>query len=86
MNEIFWLDDDLPGTTVSFCSNEGIVAGLSTADVWPLPGVRALTQESQKGRPVVTRPKTCPNPMIDGRQDWLDGLADSARKARGARQ
>lgn len=86
MNEIFWPEDNLPGTTDNFCSNEVIVAGLSTSDVWPLPGVRALTQESQKGKPAATRAKTRPNPLIVGRQVWLDGLVDAARKAQGARQ
>ncbi|MCP3710928.1 SRPBCC domain-containing protein [Paraburkholderia sp. CNPSo 3274] len=173
MNEILWPDDYLPGTTDNFCSNEVIVAGLSTDDVWPLlynatvwpsyysnsadvgfhdgPGpelsagarfyfktfgfpvqakvteyvppaagqparvawhgwaegdeqsrldvihawliedlsggrVRVLTQESQKGKPAVELAKTRPNPMINGHQDWLDGLIDAARKAKGARQ
>lgn len=36
MNEIFWPDGYLPGTTDNFASNEAIVAGLSAADVWPL--------------------------------------------------
>ncbi|MEM5310557.1 SRPBCC domain-containing protein [Paraburkholderia sp. JHI869] len=173
MNEIFWPEDYLPGTTDNFCSNEVIVAGLSTADVWPLLNkatvwpsyysnsadvgfhdgqgpelsdgarfqfktfgfpvqakvteyvppaagqparvawhgwadgdeqtrldvihawliedlsggrVRVLTQESQKGKPAVELAKTRPNPMINGHQDWLDGLIDAARKAKGARQ
>ncbi|MEM5446604.1 SRPBCC domain-containing protein [Paraburkholderia guartelaensis] len=172
MNEIFWPEDYLPGTTDNFCSNEVIVAGLSTADVWPLLNnatvwpsyysnsayvgfhdglgpelsagarfqfktfgfpvqakvtehvppaagqparvawhgwaegdaqtrldvihawliedlsggrVRVLMQESQKGKPAVTLAKTRPNPMINGHQDWLDGLVDAARKAKGAR-
>lgn len=177
MNEILWPEDYLPGTTDNFASNEVIVAGLSTADIWPtlnnatvwpsydnnasdirfydgkgpelsagarfhfatfgfpveaevtgyvppaarqparvawhgwaegdaeanvekrldmihawlvedLSGgrVRVLTQESQKGEPAVELAKTRPNPMINGHQDWLDGLVDAARKARGARQ
>ena len=173
MNEIFWPEDYLPGTTDNFCSNEVIVAGLSTADVWPLLNdasvwpsyysnsadvgfhdgkgpelsagarfhfstfgfpvqakvteyvppaagqparvawhgwaegdaetrldvihawliedlsggrVRVLTQESQKGKPAVALAKTRPNPMINGHQDWLDGLVGAARKAKGERQ
>jgi hypothetical protein len=46
--------------------------------------VRVLTQESQIGKPAQQLAKTRPNPMINGHQDWLDGLVDSARK--GARQ
>jgi len=173
MNEIFWPEDYLPGTTDNFVSNEVIVAGLSTADIWPLLNdatawptyydnasdirfhdgkgpelnadarfrfatfgfpveakvteyvppaasqparvawhgwaegdaqtrldvihawliedlsggrVRVLTQESQKGQPAVELARTRPNPMINGHQDWLDGLVAAARKARGARQ
>lgn len=168
MNAIIWPDGYLPGTTENFVSNEVIVAGLSTADIWPLlsnapvwptyyansanvrfydnkgpeladgvrfyfetfgfpieaqcneyvppangqPGrlawhgwdgegdtrldvhhawlieglcggrVRILTQEVQKGKPAADLAKTRPNPMINGHQDWLDGLVDAARKAR----
>src|ERR1700739_1586153 len=34
MNEIFWPQDFTPGFTDNFVSNEVIVAGLSTTDVW----------------------------------------------------
>jgi hypothetical protein len=46
-----------------------------------LPGgrVRVLTQETQKGAPAVELAKTRPNPMINGHQEWLDGLIESAR-------
>jgi len=49
-----------------------------------LPGgrVRILTQETQKGRPAEELAKTKPNPMINGHQDWLDGLVSAARKVR----
>lgn len=49
-----------------------------------LPGdrVRVLTQETQKGEPARALAKARPNPMINGHQDWLDGLIDAARKAR----
>ncbi|WP_343673522.1 hypothetical protein [Paraburkholderia heleia] len=87
MNEIFWPEDDLPGTADCCCSNEVTVAGLSMADVWPLPGGRALTQVSQKGKPAVTLVKTRPNPVFNGHRDWLDGrLVDTVHKAQGARQ
>ena len=45
--------------------------------------VRVLTQETQKGKPAEELAKTKPNPMINGHQDWLDGLVDAARVARG---
>lgn len=41
--------------------------------------VRILTQESQIGRPAVELAKTRPNPMINGHQDWLEGLAQAAK-------
>ena len=41
--------------------------------------VRILTQESQIGKPAQDMAKTKPNPMINGHQDWLDGLIESAR-------
>jgi hypothetical protein len=170
LNEIFWPEDYLPGTTDNYVSNEVIVAGLGVADVWPLLAtpaiwptyyanssdvsfhdgkgpilaqgdrfffrtfgfpveslvtecvapsagaparlawhgwdgelgtdsrldvihawlledlsggrVRILTQESQKGKPARTLAKTQPNPMINGHQQWLDGLVEAARKAK----
>lgn len=45
--------------------------------------VRILTQESQKGVPAQQLAATIPNPMINGHQEWIDGLATAARKARG---
>ena len=39
--------------------------------------VRILTQESQIGKPAEKLAKTKPNPMINGHQDWLDGLVDA---------
>ncbi|WPP01662.1 SRPBCC domain-containing protein [Pseudomonas sp. HR96] len=46
-----------------------------------LPGgrVRILTQETQKGRPAQELARTRPNPMLNGHQDWLDGLVQAAR-------
>ncbi|WFU06635.1 SRPBCC domain-containing protein (plasmid) [Rhizobium sp. CB3171] len=43
--------------------------------------VRVLTQETQKGKPAEDLAKTKPNPMINGHQDWLDGLIAAARTA-----
>lgn len=47
-----------------------------------LPGgrVRILTQESQIGKPAVALANTKPNPMINGHQDWLDGLVKAAKE------
>ncbi|CAM3712959.1 hypothetical protein CCOS865_02727 [Pseudomonas reidholzensis] len=46
-----------------------------------LPGgrVRILTQETQKGKPAEALAKQKPNPMINGHQEWLDGLVDAAQ-------
>lgn len=43
--------------------------------------VRILTQETQKGKPAADLAKAKPNPMINGHQDWLDGLVGAVRKA-----
>lgn len=167
MNSIVWPKGYLPGETDNFCSNEVIVKGLKTANVWPflanayvwssyyanssdvklpegaeqlqadmvfffktfgfpvdaqvvefvapqvgepariawhgwagdegsaerldvhhawliedLEGgrVRILTQETQNGQPAKELAQTKPNPMINGHQDWLDGLVDAARQ------
>lgn len=44
--------------------------------------VRVLTQETQKGKPAEALSVAKPNPMINGHQDWLDGLLSAARKGR----
>lgn len=44
--------------------------------------VRILTQETQKGQPAAVLHAAKPNPMINGHQDWLDGLVAAARAAR----
>ncbi|WP_205997824.1 SRPBCC domain-containing protein [Paraburkholderia sp. Ac-20347] len=44
--------------------------------------VRILTQETQKGKPAVELANARPNPMINGHQEWLDGLVSAARKAK----
>ena len=48
-----------------------------------LPGgrVRILTQESQRGGPAREMASAVPNPMINGHQEWITGLADAARQA-----
>ena len=45
--------------------------------------VRVLTQESQIGKPAQQLAQTKPNPMINGHQDWLDGLISAAKAAKG---
>lgn len=42
--------------------------------------VRISTQESQIGKPAVDLAKASPSPMLDGHQDWLNGLRDYALK------
>jgi len=49
----------------------------------PRGRVRILTQETQKGKPALALAKAQPNPMINGHQDWLNGLVEAARRARG---
>jgi hypothetical protein len=43
--------------------------------------VRILTQETQKGKPAQALADSKPNPMINGHQDWLDGLVSAVREA-----
>lgn len=45
----------------------------------PQGRVRILTQETQNGKPAQDLAKAKPNPMINGHQDWLDGLVGAAR-------
>ena len=47
--------------------------------------VRILTQESQRGGGARKLHETHPNPMINGHQDWIDGLIKAASAARKAR-
>lgn len=44
--------------------------------------VRILTQETQKGAPAIELARTKPNPMINGHQEWIEGLAHAAVKAK----
>ncbi len=40
--------------------------------------VRILTQETQNGAPAKELARTVPNPMINGHQQWLDGMVSAA--------
>ncbi|MBR0824427.1 SRPBCC domain-containing protein [Bradyrhizobium manausense] len=169
MSDIVWPEGYVPGFTDNYCSNEVIVTGLTTAELWPLLNtatlwptyyansadvefdngkgprlslgtrfrfktfgfpveaqvveyvapvlgqparvawhgwaegdaetrldvhhawliedlsggrVRILTQETQVGKPARDLAAAKPNPMINGHQDWLDGMVAAARKAR----
>lgn len=168
MSDIIWPEGYVPGFTDNYCSNEVIVAGLATKDIWPfltiparwpdyyknsadiqiydgkgpelengvrfffrtfgfpvyaqvvehvapvkgqparvawhgwagegasrldvhhawliedLSGerVRILTQETQNGAPARELARAVPNPMINGHQEWLDGLVAAARAAK----
>jgi hypothetical protein len=42
--------------------------------------VRVLTQETQIGEPAAALAKQTPNPMLNGHQEWLNGLRDIAMK------
>ena len=41
--------------------------------------VRILTQETQVGEPAKELHIAKPNPMLNGHQDWLDGLVSAAK-------
>ena len=41
--------------------------------------VRILTQETQNGEPAKELAKAKLNPMINGHQEWLDGMVAAAR-------
>jgi hypothetical protein len=45
--------------------------------------VRILTQESQIGKPAAQLAGTKPNRMLNGHQDWLDGLVEFTRTGKG---
>jgi hypothetical protein len=50
------------------------------AEVGGVKRVRILTQESQIGQPAAQLAVMKPNPMLNGHQDWLDGLVSAARR------
>jgi len=47
--------------------------------------VRILTQEAQNGQPARELASAKPNPMINGHQDWLEGLVAAARAKKAGR-
>lgn len=62
-----------------WAGEEGTDERLDVIHAWliealPFGRVRLLTQESQKGKPAQELAKTVPNPMINGHQEWLDGI------------
>lgn len=66
---------------------DGTVGRLDVHHAWlieDLSGgrVRILTQETQNGTPARDLAKAVPNPMINGHQEWLDGLISAARAAK----
>ncbi|KAF2669890.1 hypothetical protein BT63DRAFT_423870 [Microthyrium microscopicum] len=44
--------------------------------------VRILTQESQIGKQAADMAKKRPNPMLNGHQEWLDGLVETGKKSK----
>lgn len=44
--------------------------------------VRILTQETQNGSAAKKMAIAVPNPMVNGHQEWLDGLVAAARSSR----
>lgn len=72
-----------------WAEEEGTEGRLDVHHAWLLEELsggrlRILTQETQKGKPAADMAKANPNPMINGHQDWLNGLVDAARKAKAA--
>ncbi|KAI0403070.1 hypothetical protein F4802DRAFT_599406 [Xylaria palmicola] len=60
-------------------------AALDIYHAWVVEGVawgavRILTQESQIGKPAARLAATRPNRMLNGHQDWLDGLVKITRE------
>lgn len=80
--------NDRPGRVAwhGWAGTEGADDRLDVHHAWliedlPEGRVRILTQETQKGKPAEELARTKPNPMINGHQDWLDGLVSAARKS-----
>lgn len=66
---------------------EGAADRLDVLHAWlieTLPGnrLRILTQETQNGNPAKELAVAKPNPMINGHQEWLDGLVVAARSTK----
>lgn len=79
--------DERPGRVAwhGWAGEEGADDRLDVHHAWLIEDlsdgrVRILTQETQKGKPAAELAKTKPNPMINGHQDWLDGLVSAARQ------
>jgi len=80
--------DGQPGRIAwhGWAGTEGADDRLDVHHAWLLENlsegrVRILTQETQKGKPAEELARTKPNPMINGHQDWLDGLVKAARES-----
>jgi hypothetical protein len=78
---------DSPHDWHGWDGEEGTDSRLDVIHAWlleDLPGnrVRILTQENQNGAPARQMASTRPNPMINGHQDWLDGLVAIARASK----
>lgn len=78
--------DGMPGRVAwhGWAGEAGSAERLDVHHAWlveDLPGgrVRVLTQETQNGAPAEALARTRPNPMLNGHQDWLDGLIAAAR-------
>lgn len=76
---------DQPGRIAwhGWAAEQGTPERLDVHHAWlienlPENRVRILTQETQNGNPAQALAKTKPNPMINGHQDWLDGLVKAA--------
>lgn len=72
-----------------WAGDEGSDARLDVHHAWLLEELsggrlRILTQETQCGAPARALAQAQPNPMINGHQDWLNGLVAAARLARSA--
>lgn len=70
-----------------WAGEEGAADRLDVHHAWLLEELsggrlRILTQETQRGEPAKALPQAQPNPMINGHQDWLNGLVQAARQGR----
>ncbi|MDH2431729.1 SRPBCC domain-containing protein [Pokkaliibacter sp. MBI-7] len=85
-NEFVAPTADQPGRVAwhGWAGEEGSESRLDVHHAWLVENleggrVRILTQETQKGKPAAELHVAKPNPMINGHQDWLDGLVSAAR-------
>lgn len=74
--------DEEPGRIAwhGWSGEENTVDRLDVHHAWLIENlsenrVRILTQETQLGSPAKVLAQQKPNPMLNGHQDWLDGLA-----------